>query len=115
MPYSPFRVNSPSFAPIVLFFFVFFTSPFARAQQWSTPDASGNMHNTNTGTVNINAATSGFSLDVNGWSHVNGMFVTDAPQAGNISTWVRGYANANLVLNGGTDPVSPLEAYWITT
>ena len=82
--------------------------------QWSPADASGNMHNLNTGTVVVNQATSGFSLDVTGWSHVNGMFVTDAPAAGNISTWVRGYASANLVLQGGVYPGSAWEAYWIT-
>ena len=55
----------------------------------------------NNGNVGIGTTNPGYPLDVTGLSHVNGTFVTDAPQAGNISTWVRGYASANLVLQGG--------------
>jgi hypothetical protein len=68
----------------------------------------------NNGNVGIGTTNPGYPLDVNGVSHVNGMFVTDAPQAGNISTWIRGYASANLVLQGGIHPGSAWEAYWIT-
>jgi len=111
MFYSPSRVNSPRLA---LIFLLFFTTLFARAQWTTPPDAAGNIHNTNPGAVNISRTGSGFALDVTGWSHVNGMFVSDAPAAGNISTWVRGYASANLVLQGGVYPGSAWEAYWIT-
>ena len=112
MPNSPFRVNSPRLAPIILSFFVFLTNQFARAQSWSIPDAAGNINNTNTGNVGVGTSTPGFKFDVNGWIHSNGTLLME-PLNGNASAWFRGDAShsSNVIMQGGG---GGWVAFWLT-
>jgi len=95
-----------------LFFFVTFicASHFLFAQ-W--PTNGNDIYNQNTGNVGIGTSTPGAKLDVHGDIHSNAIISSDAPSAGAMNLWLRGYStgNANMVLSafGGSS-----QFYWIT-
>jgi hypothetical protein len=81
--------------------------------QWTTVSGTNNIYNTALGYVGIGTSNPTAPLDINGLVHTNYLFVNDAPSAGAIGIWVRGFStgSGNLVLqaNGGNS-----QAYWIT-
>lgn len=84
MSYIPFRIGR--YCRITLFFFLLCRISLPAGAQWSTPDASGNIYNTNSGNVGIGTTTPQVPLEV----HVTGTLGTTA---GSTSEITRLYSN----------------------
>src|SRR5688572_20371831 len=86
-----------------LFTVLFALTPVAVQAQWTTPDASQNINNTNTGNVGIGKTSPGHKLDVLSTGTIIARFDTTASDHGQVMINAPTGYNPNLVLqHGGT-------------
>jgi hypothetical protein len=87
--------------PISMLFAIFLSLP--AFSQWTTPDASNNIRNTNTGNVGIGTSTPAYPLDVTGGARFSGTsFINTGLQVtGNPNSWPAGQGT-QLAFVGGT-------------